>query len=498
VIELGQQGIGRVEYERIVDGHEPVTIASGVLERLAAVRSRMLAHIGTGVPAYGVTTGLGHLARVRVSTDDQGDLQHSLLTARAAATGTPLPADVVRGAMLVRLAGFLHGAAGVTPELCTFLADRLNDGWSPLVPEGPYGASGEIGALAHLFQTLTGEGRVVVEGRRLDAAEALAAKGVAPYEPRTKEGLALINGSPFATALGIRLSGRADDLIKAATTTAALSLALTRMGARAVSPSVGLLQRDGFVVVVQERLSALLAEEDVWGDRAQPPVSARVIPQVHGTALRFVAGLDTLLEARLLGTSDSPVFIASDGDEEGLYPSGGFHAIEVVVALEAVANACCHVLNLLEKRLHRLLDASFSGLPDQLTMRPGVQAGAVALHKTVVGLTAEARSLAAPSSVHAIDTSSGQEDVQSFTFLVAARAGALLDALETALACELVTLRQAAYVAASRPSDGELSRVLAALESTIEPIEQDRSLAEDVARAGELLRRGALAGRTAG
>ena len=154
---------------------------------------------------------------------------------------------------------------------------------------------------------------------------------------------------------------------------------------------------------------------------------------------------------RLRGTTDSPLYLHADGGEEsGLYPSGAFHAIDVVIGLESLADAVCHVLNLLEKRLHRLLDARFSGLPDQLTMRPGVQAGVVALHKTVAGLAAEARVLAMPASHAAIDTSSGQEDVQSFTFLVAERVGRLLDTLEESLACELVALRQAAHLAEDR------------------------------------------------
>ena len=131
-----------------------------------------------------------------------------------------------------------------------------------------------------------------------------------------------------------------------------------------------------------------------------------------------------------------------------------------MIGLESLADAVCHVLNLLEKRLHRLLDARFSGLPDQLTMRPGVQAGVVALHKTVAGLAAEARVLAVPASLAAIDTSSGQEDVQSFTFLVAERVGRLLDTLEEALACELVALRQAAHLADDRIEGGELGELV--------------------------------------
>ncbi len=176
----------------------------------------------------------------------------------------------------------------------------------------------------------------------------------------------------------------------------------------------------------------------------------------------------------------------------GLHPSGGFHAADVVLGLESLALAACHVVNLLEQRLHRLLDARFSGLPDQLTTRPGAQAGVVALHKTVVGLTAESRTLAVPASIHVMATSSGQEDVQSHCFLVAARANALLDALEAALACELVALRQAAHLAGTRPAGAELARLVALVAEVVPPIDRDRTLSPDVLRARTLVASGAI------
>ncbi len=494
MIELGGDGIGRAEYAGIVREHAPFVLATAAIERVTATRALVLAHIEEGAQAYGVTTGLGNLANVAVTPEDQRELQHSLLTARAAGLGSPLPAEVVRGAMLIRLVGFLQGAAGVTPGLCRFIAARLHDGWSPVVPDGPYGAAGEIGPLAHLFQTYVGEGSVAVGQTTIPAAEALSRAGIGPYEPQPKEGLALVNGSPFATALGIRLADRARNLVQVATRAAALGVAVTGSGARALSPRVGALTRDAFAESVQRDLAALLKDEDVWAEAPQPPVSARVIPQVHGAALRSLAGLETILESRLRGATDSPLYLGpADDGEAGLYPSGGFHALEVTLSLEALAGACCHLVNLVEKRLHRLLDARFSNLPAQLTDRPGVQAGVVALHKTVVGLAAEARLLAAPASIHTIDTSSGQEDVQAFTFLVATRLERLLEALETAIACELVALRQAAHLADGRPRGMLLRGLVDVLAAEVTVFDRDRTLSPDVVRVRALFETGALA-----
>jgi histidine ammonia-lyase len=495
VIELGRNGVSRSDYDRVVYEHAPVSISAAALESVAGTRRRMIEHLGSGAAAYGVTTGLGLLAGTPVGPDDQDELQRSLLTARAAGLGPPLKPEIVRGAMLVRLTGFLRGAAGVTPELCAFITGRLNGGWSPVVPNGSYGAAGEIGALAHLFQTFIGEGSVICDGVVVPAAEALRRAGVGPYAPSSKEGLALVNGSPLATALGVSLADRARSLIAAANATAALGIAVTGSGARALLPRIGELEGNAAATRVQRELTELLADEDVWSERTQPPVSARVLPQVHGAALLALAALDDMLENRLRGTTDSPVYLQPhDGAPGGFHPSGGFHAADVVLGMEMLALACCHVVNLLEKRLHRLLDARFSGLPDQLTTRPGARAGVIALHKTVAGLTAESRALAAPASVHAIDTSTGQEDVQSHCFLVATRAGALLDALETSLACELVALRQAVHLAGTRPAGVRLERIVALVEEHVPPIDRDRTLSPDILRARSLVASGAIQG----
>ena len=302
-----------------------------------------------------------------------------------------------------------------------------------------------------------------------------------------------MNGSPFATALGLMVTDRARSLIATANATAAIGIAVTGSGARALTPRLGELEGNATTSHVQCEMTSLLADEDVWSERPQPPVSTRVLPQVHGAALQALATLDEVLENRLRGTTDSPVYLEPvDAVPEGLHPSGGFHAADAVLGMESLALASCHVVNLLEKRLHRLLDARFSGLPDQLTTRPGAQAGVVALHKAVVGLTSESRTLAVPASIHLMDTSSGQEDVQSHCFLVATRVNALLDALEAALACELVALRQAAHLAGTRPAGARLRRIVALVAEAVPPIDRDRTLSPDVLRARTLVASGAI------
>jgi histidine ammonia-lyase len=182
---------------------------------------------------------------------------------------------------------------------------------------------------------------------------------------------------------------------------------------------------------------------------------------------------------------------AGDGEPEGLYSTGGFHAHAITLALEAMAIAFVHVLNLAEKRLHRLLDSRFSGLPEQLARQPGRQSGLVILHKQVIGLAAEAATLASPASIRAVDASTGQEDFQAHTVLVARRLHQILDDLELGLACELVALRQA-HDLSGRIVSGPLQDALGSLAEVVPEIAEDRSLADDVERVRGLIASGAL------
>jgi histidine ammonia-lyase len=196
-------------YERVAFEREQVEIASELLEAVDRSRAAMLGHLEGGVRAYGVNTGLGYLTRHTVEPSDQAAFQRSILVGRAAAVGLPLSEPVIRGVMLLRLAGFLSGYVGVSAALCRFIADRLNDGWAPVVPAGVSGAPGEIVPLAHLFGTFAGEGLVFVDGAQVPAAQALEARGAPAYELGAKEGLALINGAPVATARAVP-RGRGD------------------------------------------------------------------------------------------------------------------------------------------------------------------------------------------------------------------------------------------------------------------------------------------------
>jgi histidine ammonia-lyase len=398
----------------------------------------------------------------------------------------------VRGAMLVRLAGFLSGYAGVSSQLCEFLAARLNDGWSPVVPSRGIASAGEVIALSHLFGTLAGEGLVVDDGAQVPAPEALARRGVAAYEPGVKEGMALVNGAPLAPALAAWLAVRCRCLLDHATLAGALSAALADGSLRPYSRRIGRLKGDPGQQAVHARLAALHAGGEDWTDRPQPPVSLRVLPQVHGAVLDLLDLLDAQVARELRAVTDSPLYLDAEADEpEGFYPSGNFHAEALAVRLDALAIGATQAGNLSEKRLLRLLDRRFSGLPDQLAHEPGHQTGLVLLHKSVIGLAVENRLHAAPASVHPFDASAGQEDFQAHAFLAADKLDRILDNLERMLAAELVAARQAHHLRGRRLAPA-LEAAVAQLARCVEPVGEDRPLSGDVESVRALIRSGAL------
>lgn len=479
-------------FRKVAFAGERLALAPELLSRVDRARERLVRYLEQGGAAYGVNTGLGYLSARPIEPVDQEAFQRAILVGRAAALGPPLSEPVVRGAMLLRLTGFLSGHASVSAALCQLIADRLNDGWFPVVPAGVTGAAGEIVPLAHLFGTLVGEGLVHGRADSIPASEALAARGVEPYRLGAKEGIALINGAPLAPALAVPLAWRADALLMHATLAGALAIALMGASRRPYSARVGALKGDPGQQLVHARLGELLAGGGGMRDASQAPVSLRVIPQVHGAALDQLAHVYGQLDRELRAVTDSPVFLTAAEDEpEGLYPTGNFHAQAITLCLGALGVALVQVLNLVEKRLHRLLDSRFTGLPEQLARDPGRQSGLVILHKQVIGLAAEARTLAAPASVHVFDGSTGQEDFQAHTVLVARQLERICANLELGLAHELVAQRQASDLAAGGVPPA-LARAIEAIAEVVPPITEDRALAADVERVRGLIAGGGL------
>jgi histidine ammonia-lyase len=431
-----------------------------------------------GAAVYGVNTGMGALSGVRLTGSQQLAHQRNLMLARA--TGGPpwLDAADVRAIFAVRLRTFLSGDAGVSGQLCQRLADFLTAGIVPAVPRAGVGCAGEIIPLAHAFGPLAGIGQVLEAGGAIrPAADALATRGLGEFVLGPKEGIALLAGVPGATALAIRRAAEARTV--AAMMEAAAALSIVAAGASRDPYAAACARGDDILAGLLGRLRALIGD-DTAGEGAtralQAPVSFRVAGPVLTQVLRAGDALTAAISRALTGVTDSPAFL--DGRFVG---TAGFHGIDLAAHCDQLTAAVAHAAEVSVARLHRLLDPRVTGLPAQLARTPGPETGLVTVHKRAAGELHAMRRLATASPVGLIETSGGQEDVQSFGWEAAESLRTALQHARVVTACELLAAYQAVELA-GRPAPGGCRDLLSWLAGLIEPIVADRPFGADIER----------------
>ena len=495
----------REAVEAVAWGGETLALAPAVDERVAAGQAGLAALLATGARVYGVNTGTGWLASVDLGPDAPGDHQRDLLLGRAVGGPPWLEAAEARALLVARLGNLVSGHAGVGPELCRFLVDRVNDGFVPAVPRRGIGCAGEVIPLAHAFQTLVGAGLVVgPDGAVRDAGAALAERGALPYRLQAKEGIALLAGSPVASALALARLRSAERLAAQLLASAAAAIDALSAPLDPYDEAVGRLAGDPLLEEVLADLRRATGGrgaapapgaglEGGTGPGLQAPVSFRVAPQVLAHLRRTLGRLDEDVRRALVAVTDSPAVVGGR-----LVTGGGFHAVGLAAGMDAAAVALVQAAELAGQRLHRLLDGRFSGLPDQLSPDPGPVTGLVVVHKRAVGALHEARRLAGPASVGQADTSLGQEDAASFAPEAAEQLRRVEDLAREVVACELLAARQAWWLrrpgadpGARSPAPG-LAPLAACLDDLVAPVDRDRPLGPDLDRLVEALERGEL------
>jgi histidine ammonia-lyase len=462
---------------RAIAAGEKVTIGTDLL---TAVQDRCeLARraIGDGRLVYGVNTGLGALASVRLTGQEQRSHQRNVLLARAAGGPPWLDEPEVRAVLLARLLTFLSGDAGVSGALCERLADFLNHGVVPAVPRTGVGAAGEIMQLAHAFGPVAGIGQVIGPGGTLrPAAEALRARGLDEFSLGPKEGIALIEGVPGTTGLCALRLGEAGALASLMEAAAALSIVVARAARDPYDAACG--RGDDLLAGVLGRLRALVGGEPEPRS-LQAPLSFRVAGPVLTQVLRAAALLEAAVHRALAGVTDSPAYL--DGRFIG---TAGFYGIDLAAHCDQLTAAFCHAAEVAAARLHRLLDPRVTGLPAQLARHPGPEAGMSPVHKRAAGEVHAMRRLAAATPAGLIETSGGQEDAQSFAWEAVEKLRVALHHARAVTACELLAGYQAAALAglSGRPPSPGCAALLDWLAGIIPPIESDRPFGEDIER----------------
>src|SRR5215218_8786852 len=462
----------------------PVLLDEGCRAAVEAGAATIDAILAKHAPVYGINTGFGKLASVRIPDEDLAQLQRKLVLSHAAGVGEPLAAPVVRLTMALKIANLGQGASGVRWATLTHLLACLKRGLVPVVPsQGSVGASGDLAPLAHLAAALIGEGEFVLDGARLPAREALAGASLAPIELAPKEGLALP---------GLFEGERA---FQAALVTGALATDAARGSDGPFDARIQELRRHRGQIEVAAALrdlmrgSAIRASHLVNDDRVQDPYCLRCQPQVMGACLDLLRQAAATFETEANGVSDNPLVFAAEGE---VISGGNFHAEPVAFAADMIALALCEIGSLAERRVAMLVDPVLSGLPAFLTPRPGLNSGFMIPQVTAAALVSENKQRAYPASVDSIPTSANQEDHVSMATHGARRLLAMSENARQVIAIELLAAAQGCDFHAPLSSSEPLERVRALLRARVPHLEDDRLLAPEIAAAAEMVSSGAI------
>jgi histidine ammonia-lyase len=476
---------------------EDVAIDESVRPRVDAARRVVEDAVEHDLTVYGVTTGFGYLANVRIDPAEAEQLQLDIVRSHATAVGPELPVEVVRAMMFLKARTFAFGISGIRYELLERLVALINTGVHPVVPaQGSLGASGDLALLAHLALPLIGEGEAFVGDQRMSGADALAWAGLEPIRPSFKEGLALVNGTEGMLGMGILALHRAETLGRAADVAGAMTLeACLGTDQAFLDEVVSLRKHPGAIDVARRVRSALDGSGIVASHResehiVQDAYSLRCIPQVHGAYVDGMAYVRATLENELASAVDNPNVLV---DEGRLAAAGNFHGEALAIALDHLALCVAGYATISERRVARLVDPELNnGLPAFLTPDPGRRSGVMLLSYTAASLVSENRSLVFPASSDSISTSAGQEDHVSMGMTSARKAWAILDNVERTIAIELLCAAQGLDLREPLEPAPGTGAVRTKVRAVSAHVTEDRSLAKDVDLVRDLIRSGAF------
>jgi histidine ammonia-lyase len=464
-------------------------------ERASAARTFLESQVGDHT--YGVNTGFGRFVSESIPPEQAEELQLRLLRSHACGVGEPYADDVVRAAMLLRANALAKGFSGARVETIELLVAALVAGVVPRVPSrGSVGASGDLAPLAHLALPLVGEGEATVGGRLLGGGEALAACGLAPIRLAAKEGLSLINGTQFMTAMATLALVRAGRLARVADVACAMSVEALQATPMSFHPAIHAARPLPGQGRSATALRALLAgsaivESHRWCDKVQDAYSLRCAPQVHGASRDLLDHVRRTVAVELNAATDNPLVLL----EEGLIVSNGnFHGQPIAIALDCLAIACAELANISERRTERLVNPSLSdGLPPFLVAREeGLNSGFMIPQYVAAALVSENKALCHPGSVDSIPTSAGQEDHVSMGNGSGLKALQVVANAERVLAIELLASAQAVeFLAPLEPGLG-VRAARSFVRTLSDRVREDRPLSADIERVADAIRDGRL------
>jgi histidine ammonia-lyase len=480
---------------------EQVQLAASAIERMNASRAVVDRLVASGATAYGINTGFGKLASVRISTEQVRQLQVNLVRSHACGVGTPLSEAETRAMMLLRANALAKGFSGVRPRVVETLCQMLNAKVHPVIPsQGSVGASGDLAPLAHLAQVVIGEGHAAFQGKVLSGGEAMKQAGIVPVALEAKEGLSLLNGTQGMLALLSLALREADNLVDTADVAASLSLDALRgspgafdariMHARAYAGAATTARNLAHLNEgSQIRESHRSAEKDL---RVQDASSVRCTPQVHGAVRDSLAQAREMAAVELNSATDNPLVFVRDANNGDIISGGNFHGQPLAMAADQVAIAIATLGGIVERRIEQMTNPLTSMLPAFLTPEPGLNSGFMIAQVTAAALTSENKALAVPHSVDSISTSGNQEDYVSMGMSGARRLARMLVNLRNTIAIELLCACQGIDLLTPLQTGTLAKKAHEAVRAKSAKVTQDRPLAVEIEAVSALVAEGAI------
>jgi len=474
----------------------PVALDPECGARVAQSAAAVQRIVARGEPVYGINTGFGKLATVRIEAADLTKLQRNIVLSHAVGIGKPASVEATRLMMALKLASLAQGASGVRPQTLALIEAMLQRELIPVVPaQGSVGASGDLAPLSHMAAAMIGVGEVWLNGERMPAADGLARAGLAAAQLEAKEGLALLNGTQFSCAYALSGLFEIERVFHAALVTGALATDAARGSDTPFDPRIHALRRHRGQIDVAACLRALMAGSEIRAShihndpRVQDPYCLRCQPQVMGACLDLMRQAARTLETEANGVTDNPLIFP---EEDAALSGGNFHAEPVAFAADMLALAVCEIGSLTERRVAMLVDPALSGLPAFLTSHPGLNSGFMMAQVTAAALVSENKQRAYPASVDSIPTSANQEDHVSMAAHAARRLIPMARNAANVVAIEALAAAQACDFHAPMRSSAALERVRGRIRAAVPHLEEDRYFHADLAAAERLALSGGL------
>ncbi len=483
------------DFIKITRGSKQIELSQAAIDRVNKSRALVDKFVDQNKVVYGITTGFGKFSDVVITGDETKELQRNLIVSHACGVGEPLPEDIVRGIMLLRVNALAKGFSGIRLSTLNTLIEMLNKGVHPIIPEkGSLGSSGDLAPLSHMVLVMLGEGEAIYKGQKMPGKEAMEKAKIKTIELTSKEGLALINGTQVMTSIGahtiydtMMLSKIAD--IAASLTIEALNGIIDAYDIRVqdVRPHEGQINTSKNLLKLLENSSMVSRQGEI---RVQDAYSLRCTPQIHGGSKDCFKYVIEKVEIEMNSATDNPLIFYED---EEVISGGNFHGQPMALAFDFLGIGLAELANISERRLERLVNPSLSnGLPGFLIKNGGLNSGFMIVQYSAAALVSENKILAHPASVDSIPSSANQEDHVSMGTIASRKAREIMENVRKVLSMEILAACQGIDLRGNKGLGNGTNIVYNIIREKIGYLDKDKPMYEEINKCEEIIKSGEI------